>query len=111
MNSGAIPISVSGLDPLIHPLARLQLMALLAEVTDIEFAVLRELLAISDSLLSKHLAVLTDAGYVRLTKAKANGRQRTWVAITAAGGSAFARHVAALQALAANSMVVGQTLD
>lgn len=91
--------NATGFDPLIHPLARLQLLALLADVTDAEFALLRETLSLSDSLLSKHLGVLDEAGYVRLIKAKANGRQRTRVAITAAGAKAFQGHLAALRAL------------
>jgi len=50
--------------------------------------------------LSKHLAALNEAGYLRLTKAKANGRQRTWVAATPIGVKAFRGHLASLQSLA-----------
>jgi len=93
-------MSIEGLDPLIHPPARLQLMALVAEVTEMEFATARALLDVSDSVLSKHLAQLAAAEYLALRKATADGRQRTWIAVTAAGRKAFAGHVAALQALA-----------
>lgn len=75
-------------------------MALLSDVTEAEFATLRDMLGISDSLLSKHLAALNEAGYVHLTKAKANGRQRTWVAATTAGTKAFRGHLTSLQMLA-----------
>ena len=88
-----------GFDPLIHPPARLQIMAVLAGVTDAEFALLRQTVQISDSLLSKHLALLADAGYIALRKATTAGRQRTWAAITRAGRIAFGNHVRALQAL------------
>lgn len=91
---------VERLDPLIHPPARLQLMALLADVSEMEFATAREILSVSDSVLSKHLAQLADGGYVQLRKATINTRQRTWIVATAAGRSAFKGHVAALQALA-----------
>lgn len=94
-------MAIEGLDSLIHPPARLQLMALLGDVTDLEFATMREMLEVSDSVLSKHLAQLSDAGYVTLRKASVNGRQRTWISITRAGQTAFDRHVAALHALAA----------
>jgi DNA-binding MarR family transcriptional regulator len=89
------------LDTLIHPPARLQLMAMLAEVTDMEFGTARALLGVSDSVLSKHLSQLVEGGYVRLRKATVNTRQKTWIAATQEGRDAFKSHVAALQALAA----------
>lgn len=89
------------LDPVIHPPARLQIAALLSAVTDAEFATLRAAVGVSDSVLSKHLAALMDAGYVKLRKAAMGGRQRTWASLTREGRSAFASHVKALQALVA----------
>jgi DNA-binding MarR family transcriptional regulator len=94
-------MSPVALDPVIHPPARLQIAALLAAVTDAEFATLRATIGVSDSLLSKHLAALADAGYVKLRKAAMGGRQRTWASLTREGRHAFAAHVQALQALAA----------
>jgi len=87
-------------DPVIHPPARLQIMAVLATVQDAEFAMLRKTADISDSVLSKHLSALSEAGYVRLRKAAQDGRQRTWASITRPGRAAFRGHVAALQMLA-----------
>jgi DNA-binding transcriptional ArsR family regulator len=87
-------------DPVIHPPARLQIMAVLAAVQDAEFAMLRETADVSDSVLSKHLSALSEAGYVRLRKAAMDGRQRTWASLTRPGRAAFRGHVAALQALA-----------
>lgn len=86
-------------DPVIHAPARLQAMAMLSEVQDVEFARLREAIGVSDSVLSKHLSALADAGYVRLRKANADGRVRTWASATRDGRRAFAAHVAALQSL------------
>jgi DNA-binding transcriptional ArsR family regulator len=94
-------MSAAQLDPVIHPPARLQIAALLAAVSDAEFATLRDAVGVSDSVLSKHLAALADAGYVKLRKAALGGRQRTWASLTRAGRQAFAGHVKALQALAA----------
>ena len=90
----------SGFDPIIHPPARLQVMAVLANVQTAEFARLRATTQVSDSVMSKHLSALAEAGYVRLDKAALEGRQRTWVSITRTGRAAFDRHVAALHALA-----------
>lgn len=88
-------------DPVIHPPARLQIMAVLAGVQDAEFATLRETAEVSDSVMSKHLGALAEAGYVALRKAAADGRQRTWAALTREGRRAFREHVRALEALAA----------
>jgi DNA-binding MarR family transcriptional regulator len=91
---------MSGFDPVIHPPARLQIMAVLTEVQDAEFALLRTTTQVSDSVLSKHLAALVDAGYVTLRKAASDGRSRTWASATRAGRKAFAAHVATLTTLA-----------
>jgi DNA-binding transcriptional ArsR family regulator len=94
-------VSPGGLDPVIHPPARLQIAALLAAVTDAEFSTLRDALGVSDSVLSKHLSALADAGYLKLRKAALGGRQRTWASLTRSGRLAFSAHVRALQALVA----------
>lgn len=95
-------MTMDGIDMLLHAPARLQIAALLAKVTEMEFAKLRELLKVSDSVLSKHLAALSDAGYVALRKAAEGGRQRTWASLTRAGTRALDRHVAALRAIVAH---------
>ena len=65
-------------DAVIHANNRLQVCALLAPVDEMEFAALRETLGVSESVLSKHLKVLEDAGYLALRKASMDSRQRTW---------------------------------
>jgi len=88
-----------GLDGALHAPARLQIAALLARVDDAEFATIRDIVKVSDSVLSKHLSALGEAGYVQLRKAAQDGRQRTWVSLTRAGRRAFAAHMAALHEL------------
>ena len=90
-----------GFDATLHPPARLQIAAVLAQVSEAEFARLRSITGVSDSVLSKHLAALGEAGYITLRKAAADGRQRTWASLTGAGRSAFKAHVSALEALIA----------
>jgi DNA-binding MarR family transcriptional regulator len=92
-------VTEARLDSLIHPPQRLQIMAVLAGVQDAEFALLRQTVGVSDSVLSKHLSLLADAGYIRMSKSARDGRQRTWASITRQGRAVFAAHVAALQAL------------
>jgi DNA-binding MarR family transcriptional regulator len=67
----------------------------------LDFAALRDLLEVSDSVLSKAISHLDALGYVRVTKGYAGNRPRTWVATRRAGAAAFDRHVQALQAIAA----------
>ncbi|MBO9624450.1 MAG: transcriptional regulator [Sphingomonas sp.] len=93
-------MSAPSFDPVIHPPVRLQVMAVLVNVQDAEFATLRDMAQVSDSVLSKHLSALVEVDYIRLRKAAANGRQRTWAAVTRAGRAAFEHHVAALKQLA-----------
>lgn len=88
-----------GLDPLIHAPARLQAMTTLSAVSEVEFATLRTVLEVSDSVLSKHLSALAEAGYVRLRKGVLAGRRTTWIALTGKGRRALRDHVAALRKL------------
>lgn len=87
------------LDPLIHAPARLRAMTTLSAVSEAEFATLRTALEVSDSVLSKHLASLADAGYVRIRKGVLAGRRTTWIALTDTGRKALREHVAALRQL------------
>ncbi len=86
-------MNVPRFDPVIHAPNRLQMCAILASLKEIEFKLLRERLAVSDSVLSKHLKTLEDANYVILDKRTADGRQRTWVSISSDGRNAFREHV------------------
>lgn len=88
-------------DPVIHAPGRLQICAILSSVDEAEFALIRDTIKVSDSVLSKHLKQLEDAGYIKLTKTPVDGRSRTWASLTPAGKKAFAGHVAELNRLAA----------
>ncbi|HCS65380.1 MAG TPA: MarR family transcriptional regulator [Cellvibrio sp.] len=84
-------------DDLIHAPNRLKICALLAPVTSLEFVTLCEQLGVSDSVLSKHIKSLDDAGYVVINKKTSEGRQRTWLSLSPKGRKAFNGHVAALK--------------
>ena len=86
------------LDPVIHPLTRLSICGLLAAGADwVEFAVVRDSVGVSDSVLSKHSRALEDAGYLEVRKGAVGRRPRTWFRLTPDGRAAFAAHVAWLQ--------------
>lgn len=57
-------------DEVIHAPVRLRLCGLMRHVDQIEFAVLRDTLSITDASLSKHLKLLQQAGYVAMTKTR-----------------------------------------
>ena len=97
-------IQVPVFDPVIHAPGRLQICALLAAVDQAEFATVRDAINVSDSVMSKHLKLLEDAGYITLRKSPFNGRSRTWLSLTAAGRKAFAAHVIELNRLAASAL-------
>ena len=87
------------LDAVIHAPARLRLCAMLSVVDEAQFVTVRERLDVSDSVLSKHVSALADAGYVASRKGVLDGRRTTWLALTTTGRKAFAAHVAALRAV------------
>jgi len=90
------------LDPILQPPARLKIMTMLTAVSEAEFATLRESLAVSDSVLSKHVSALAADEYVRSRKGMHAGRRTTWISLTPAGRAALSSHVAALRKLIAD---------
>ncbi len=90
---------MTGIDPVIHPPARLRMMTALTAVSSVEFVTLRGLLEVSDSVLSKHVSALAEPGYVAVRKGTVDGRRTTWISVTRAGERALREHVAALRSL------------
>ena len=81
--------------------ARLRLMTMLTAASEVEFATLRDGLGVSDSVLSKHVAALASANYVRSRKGVHAGRRTTWISSTATGRKALHNHVTALREIIA----------
>lgn len=88
---------MAGLDRHLLAPARLKLATMLTAVSELEFAVLRDGLGVSDSVLSKHVTTLAAAGYVRSRKGTHEGRRTTWVALSAVGRRVLSSHVEALR--------------
>jgi DNA-binding MarR family transcriptional regulator len=84
----------------IHVPNRLQICAFLTPLQEAGFQVIRDELDVSDSVLSKHLKQLEEAGYVAFRKAAVNGRQRLWAGLTKSGRKAFSVHVQELTRIA-----------
>lgn len=51
-------------------------------------------------MLSKQVATLEQAGYVKVRKGYVGKRPRTWLSLTRSGREAFTRHVSALREIA-----------
>ena len=93
--------SPAAFDELIHAPVRLRICAALAPLQWAEFAQLREALGVADSVLSKHLKQLNDAGYVDIERFIKGGRSHVRVALTTSGRKAYVGHVAALRVMLA----------
>lgn len=100
-------MSQDGFDPVIHPLPRLRICALLEPVRGETFGRVRDLLGFTDATLSKHVRVLIDAGYLEPTNAVRAGRRPVTLAMTRAGRVSFRLHIDALNQLAVLPSNVG----
>jgi DNA-binding MarR family transcriptional regulator len=89
------------LDEVIHAPVRFSIVAALARVDQAEFSAVRDAVQVSDSVLSKQVALLEQAGYVIVKKGYVGKRPRTWLSLSTAGDAALRRHLAALRAIAA----------
>ncbi len=88
-----------GFDEVIHAPNRLQICALLAPVEVADFATIRAGVGISESSLSKHVAILEHAGYIKVHKVSCSPRMKTRLSLTPGGKAAYEQHVAALRAI------------
>jgi DNA-binding MarR family transcriptional regulator len=89
------------LDDTVHQRVRLGILAVLSEARRADFGYLREALELTDGNLSRHLAVLEQAGLVKVEKGFEGKRPRTWVQATKAGRQALAAEISALRELIA----------
>jgi DNA-binding MarR family transcriptional regulator len=89
-------------DEIVHAPKRLQICAILSAVGSADFATVRQGLGVADSVLSKHIRVLHEAGYVDVHKSTCASRVRTSMSLTASGRAAYDGHLAALRAIISN---------
>ena len=76
------------------------MMALLAGAERVEFSFVRDHVEVSDSVLSKQMSALEQAGYIKVRKGFVGKRPRTWLSLTGEGRRVFTRHLAALREIA-----------
>jgi DNA-binding MarR family transcriptional regulator len=100
MSDDQSPTPISKLDETVHQRYRLGILAFLSGVERADFTKVRDEVGLTDGNLNRHLALLTEAGYVIISKpVTPGGRRRTWVALSPAGREALNAHVRALRAL------------
>ncbi len=79
---------------------RFSIMAALARAESLDFKDLRDAIQVSDSVLSKQLAALEQADYVKIKKSFAGKMPRTSASLTANGREAWAGHLQTLRDIA-----------
>ncbi|MBN4053624.1 transcriptional regulator [Haliea sp. AH-315-K21] len=91
------------LDEIIHPQARLAIMAYLNGIEGASFTTLRDALEVTDGNLSVHIRRLQDAGYIAVKKSFVDRKPKTFVTITKKGQKAFVDYLATLEKLLGTS--------
>jgi len=89
-----------GLDRVIHEKARLGIVTSLATHPDgLLFGDLKDLCALTDGNLSRHLQALADVGLVEIWKNQKNNRPQTLCRLTADGRRRFLEYIKVLEAV------------
>jgi DNA-binding transcriptional ArsR family regulator len=92
------PFAYEGLDRVIHERARLSLLtALVAHAKGLTFGELKQLCALTDGNLSRHLEVLEEADLIEIRKGVEGSRPQTNCRITADGRRRFIAYLGVLE--------------
>jgi len=87
-----------GLDRVLHEKARLGILtALLNRPEGLRFTELKELCALTDGNLSRHIQVLLEGGLIQVWKGKEEGRSQTLVRLSKAGRKQFVAYLGELE--------------
>lgn len=97
-DAGAGRFSYDGLDRVLHEKARLGILASLAANPEgLLFNDLKQLCALTDGNLSRHLTVLDEAGLLEIWKGASGSRPQTMCRLTADGRQRFADYIRVLE--------------
>jgi DNA-binding MarR family transcriptional regulator len=112
-NMDAVMTSADGpwvFDPVVHQPTRLAVLAVLSGAGEAEFRAVRDAAGVSDSVLSKQVRVLEDAGYVLVRKGHVDRRSRTWLRIGEPGRAALAAYLEAMMRVVERAHDAGRSL-
>jgi DNA-binding MarR family transcriptional regulator len=101
-----------GLDRIFHEKARLGIMTSLVTRPDgLVFGELKQLCALTDGNLSRHIEALQKAGLVEVHKAFVRNRPQTTCKVTAAGRRKFREYLAQLEQVIRDAMAEGAAAE
>ncbi len=99
------PFAYSGLERVIHEKARLGILAsLVAHGEWLAFSDLKQLCALTDGNLNRHLQVLQDAGLVDVRKETSNKRPQTLCQLTLEGRRRFVEYLGVLESIVTQAL-------
>jgi len=108
----AAQFAYEGLDRVIHERARLSVLtSLMTHPAGCSFVELKQMCALTDGNLARHLQVLEEEGMVRVTKDGDSGRAQTTVRMTAAGKKRYFEYLEALEQVIRDAAAVKQSAD
>ena len=103
-SAGSGRFAYDGLERAIHEKARLGILtSLLAHGDGLVFSELKELCALTDGNLSRHLDVLEEAGLVEIWKGARGKRPQTLVRLTDEGRQRFLEYIRVLEQIVADA--------
>ena len=92
------PFAYEGLDRVIHERARLSVLtSLMTHPIGLSFVELKQLCALTDGNLARHLQVLEEEKMIHITKEEDRGRAQTTVRITASGRKRYMEYLTTLE--------------
>jgi DNA-binding MarR family transcriptional regulator len=108
---GAGPrFAYDGLDRVIHERARLSVLtSLVTHAKGLLFGDLKQLCALTDGNLNRHLQVLEEAKLIAITKGVQNNRPQTFCRITALGRKRYIEYLAVLEQVLLDAAVAVKT--
>ncbi|MBS1816164.1 MAG: transcriptional regulator [Acidobacteria bacterium] len=103
----AAQFAYEGLDRVIHERARLSVLtSLMTHPAGCSFVELKQMCALTDGNLARHLQVLEEEGMVRVTKEGESGRAQTTVRMTASGRKRYFEYLEALEQVVRDAAAV-----
>jgi DNA-binding MarR family transcriptional regulator len=101
-----------GLDRVIHERARLSVLtSLITNPKGLTFADLKQLCALTDGNLSRHLKVLEEAKIVQIEKGQEHNRPLTVCRVTALGRKRYAEYLSVLEQVVRDAARAGKEQD
>jgi DNA-binding MarR family transcriptional regulator len=98
MKSKSAPFAYEGLDRVMHERARLSVLtSLVSHPKGLTFVDLKELCALTDGNLSRHLRVLEEAKLVEILKGQEGNRPQTLCRLTSTGRKRFLEYLETLE--------------